>query len=103
MACSFLFINPTNSEDKSTCLDGAGNKLPQLNIQDFVTTLDKLTTVVTNLKDKVDELEISFQANNLSNASSMHILNDHMTALAKVRMQHDQESMNKMQDIEAEI
>ncbi|CAG2194611.1 CAST [Mytilus edulis] len=96
-------INPTNSEDKSTCLDGTGNKLPQLNIQDFVTTLDKLTTVVTNLKDKVDELEISIQANNLSNASSIQILNDRMTALAKVRMQHDQQSMNKMQDIEAEI
>ncbi|CAG2206448.1 unnamed protein product [Mytilus edulis] len=96
-------INPTNSEDKSTCLDGTGNNLPQLNIQDFVTTLDKLTTVVTNLKDKVDELEISIQANNLSNASSIQILNDRMTALAKVRMQHDQQSMNKMQDIEAEI
>ena len=26
-----------------------------------------------------------------------------MTALAKVRMQHDQQSMNKMQDIEAEL
>ncbi|VDI08817.1 Hypothetical predicted protein [Mytilus galloprovincialis] len=78
-------------------------ELPQLNIQDFVTTLDKLTTVVTNLKDRVDELEISLQANNLSNASSIQILNDRMTALANVRMQHDQESMNKMQDIEAEI
>ncbi|VDI47991.1 Hypothetical predicted protein [Mytilus galloprovincialis] len=96
-------INPTNSEDESTCLDGTGNTLPQLNIRDFVTTLDKLTTVVTNLKDKVDELEISIQANNLSNASSIQILNDRMTALAKVRMQHDQQSMNKMQDIEAEI
>ncbi|CAG2208341.1 unnamed protein product [Mytilus edulis] len=96
-------INLTNSEDESTCLDGNGNTLPQLNIRDFVTTLDKLTTVVTNLKDKVDELEISIQANNLSNASSIQILNDRMTALAKVRMQHDQQSMNKMQDIEAEI
>ncbi|CAC5378740.1 unnamed protein product [Mytilus coruscus] len=96
-------INPTNSNDKSTCSDEIGDKLPQLNMQDFITTLNKSTTVVTHLKDKVDELEISIQANNLSNASSMQILNDRMTALAKVRMQHDQQSMDKMQDIEVEI
>ncbi|CAC5378295.1 unnamed protein product [Mytilus coruscus] len=96
-------IYPTNSNDRSTCSDEIGDKLQHLNIQDFITTLNKLTIVVTHLKDKVEELEISIQASNLSNASSMQILNDRMTSLAKVRIQNDQQSMDKMQDIEVEI
>ncbi|CAC5410784.1 unnamed protein product [Mytilus coruscus] len=96
-------INPTNSNERNTCSDEIGDKLSQLNIQDFITTLHNLTTVVTHLKDKLYELEISIQANNLSNASTMQILNDRMTALAKVHIQHNQQSTDKMQDIEEEI
>ncbi|CAC5384138.1 unnamed protein product [Mytilus coruscus] len=33
-------INPTISNDKSTCSDEIGDKLPQLNMQDFITTLN---------------------------------------------------------------
>ncbi|CAC5376177.1 unnamed protein product [Mytilus coruscus] len=59
------------------------------------------TTIDTS--DKVGELEVSIQANNLSNASSIQILSDRMTASAKVRIQHDQQPIDKMQDIEEEI
>ncbi|CAC5408593.1 unnamed protein product [Mytilus coruscus] len=93
-------INSTNSNDRNTCSDEIGDKLSQWNIQDFIATLNNLTTVVTHLKDKVCELEISIQANNLSNASSMQILKDRMTALANVRIKHNQQSIDNMQDIE---
>ncbi|CAC5416950.1 unnamed protein product [Mytilus coruscus] len=55
----FEDINSTNSNERNTCSNEIDDKLSKSNTQDFITTLNNLNTVVTHLKDKVYEFEVS--------------------------------------------
>ena len=73
------------------------------NDENLGSTLQQLVTIVHDLKERVEELEITIQANNLSNSNNLQIINDRLTALMKARVQHDIQSSQKLHDIEDEI
>lgn len=64
-------INPSFSNDRSTCSNEIGATLPEMNIQDlkFIITLNKLTTIVTYLKDKFQKQH--FKKNLYTNKNSL--------------------------------